>query len=160
MRCYQHAILLLGALVLFGCDSPVGEYAKMSDKVYVIVPDGQTSSFTDDLALVIRRYKLQPNVGSAIDDKGKTLHVLDAQGPDVRLRSENVLLSGQEDVSKCGIHSEPYPDPGQYFISVSTSGSRAADKRAKDLLNMISSDLRKGGYEVSSKPRLCSVHEG
>jgi hypothetical protein len=132
----------------------------MSGKIYVTDTDERMSSFIGHLASIVRRYKLEPNVGSAIDDKGRRLHVLDAKGSNIRLRSENVLLSGQEDPSKCGAHEEPYPDPGQFFISVFVSGGPDGDGDAKNLLGMISSDLRKDGYDVSPKPKLCSRHKG
>tara|TARA_R110000772_G_scaffold44732_8_gene102839 strand:+ start:3286 stop:3684 length:399 start_codon:yes stop_codon:yes gene_type:complete len=130
----------------------------MSDKIYVIVSDEQAATFTGELATIVREYDLKPNVGKSNDDKGRTLHVLDAKGSDVRLRSENVLLSGQEDPSKCGAHSEPYPDPGQYFISVSAPRDLVGNEGPNELLRRISSDLRKRGYAVASKPKICSAY--
>ena len=158
MKCFRCAIALPVVLILSSCGQPAQEAKEITAKVYVIAPDGRSSSFIEHLALIVRRYRLEPNVGSATDDKGGRLNVLDAKGRNVRLRSENVLLSGQEDPSKCGAHDEPYSDPGQYFISVFTSGAPDGDEGAKNLLAMISSDLRNDGYDVSSKPRLCSKY--
>lgn len=160
MKVVKHVIILLWAFALSGCNNLSEHSNKLSGKVYVLAPDDRASSFIDQLAVIVRRYKLEPKVGGATDDRGRRLHVLDAKGSNIRLRSENVLLSAQEDASKCGAHDEPYPDPGQYFISVFASGDPDGDESAKKLLGMISSDLRKHGYEVSSIPRLCSGHKG
>lgn len=159
-RLSRHFAFILAILALPSCDKSAEETLEMSGKVYVIVADDRSLSFIDDLSSVVRKYGFEANVGTAVDDKGKTLHVLDARGPHSRLRSENVLLSGQEDASKCGVHSEPYPDPRQFFISVSTSGKPNGDKDARSLLDKVSSDLRRSGYEVVAKPRLCGADEG
>lgn len=152
-------ILLLGACIISGCDNSIKDATRMSDRVYVFIPDGPNSTFIDHLALIVSRYKLKPTVGSATDDSGRSLWVLDAKGAGVHLRSENILLSGQEDSSKCGVHAEPYPDSGQYFISIYSSGAPNDHNRATKLLGMISTDLRKSGYDVASKPRLCSSYK-
>lgn len=157
-RLLQYAALFLGSILLIGCENSTEGSLKMSGKIYVIVPDGRSSLFTSDLASIVSRYGLVPNLGRAVDDKGMTLHVLDAKGPNFRLRSENVLLSGQEDSNKCGIHREPYPDPGQYFISLSHSDSSSENEIANELLENISSDLVRIGYVVKTKPELCSAY--
>ena len=99
---------------------------------------------------------MTPNVGQASDEKGNALHVLDATSPSVRVRSENMLLSGTEDSELCGVYSGPHADPGQYFISVSPSTQIADPRTSRELLALIVKDLKSDGYEVRSEPILCS----
>nr|WP_299911752.1 hypothetical protein [Sphingomonas bacterium] len=99
---------------------------------------------------------MTPNLGQATDDRGYSLHVLDATSSSVRLRSENVLLSGQEETGLCGIYTEPHSDPGQYFISVSPSTQMADPRDSRELLVKMVQDLKVDGYDVRSKPVMCS----
>lgn len=128
----------------------------IAGKVYVIVPPEKAPSFTANLASVVRERGLAPQVGEAIDEKGYSIQVLDATGQSVRLRSENMLLSGAEDSKLCGVYSEPHPDPGQYVISVSPSTQTASPRASQELLAKIVNDLRGAGYDVRSEPLACS----
>lgn len=129
---------------------------QIAGKVYVIVPPGKASTFTAHLASLARKHGLVPNVGQASDDKGYSTHVLDATGSSVRLRSENMLLSGHEDSDLCGAYSEPHSDPGQYFISVSPSSQIADPRASQEALALIVKDLRSDGYDVRTEPITCS----
>lgn len=157
-RFLRYAAIVLGGLMLFACNGAPDDSARPMKKIYVIASDDLSSSFTADLASVVTKYGLSPNVGRAVDDRGMTLHVLDAKGADIRLRSENVLLSGQGDTGKCGVHREPYPDPGQYFISVSFVDDTSGNGRAEKLLRSLSHDLQARGYQVRSDAMVCSGH--
>lgn len=84
----------------------------IADKVYVVVPSGKASLFTEDLASLVKKRGMTPHVGEATDDKGYSIHVLDAASPSVRLWSQNMPLSGAEDSELCGVYSEPHSDPG------------------------------------------------
>lgn len=86
--------------------------------MYVLVTPQTASTFVDNLASVARRHGLTPSVGRATDDKRHTLHVLEAKGRRMRLWSQNMPLSGHEDVAMCGRHGEAYPDPGQFIVVV------------------------------------------
>lgn len=128
----------------------------IAGKVYVIVPPEKASSFTANLASIVRKRGMAAELGQATDDKGYSTHVLDARGHSVRLRSENVPLSGAEDSELCGVYSEPHSDPGQYFISVSPSTQIADPRASQALLALIVNDLKGAGYDVRSKPIACS----
>lgn len=149
--------IMIAIFILIGCDYNPDSSLKISGKIYVIVPENRNAVFTEDLAKIVSRYHMTPNLGKAIDDKGNALFVLDAVGSNIRLRSENILLSGQEDSERCGIHTEPYADPGQYFISISASGSQAKNQEAMIILENISLDLVRLGFDVREKPTLCSA---
>lgn len=123
----------------------------------MIVPAGGTSPFTTELASLVKKYGMTPNLGHATDDKGYRVDVLDAEGSGVRLRSENVLLSGHEDPILCGNYTEPHSDPGQYFISVSPATQTAEPREAREVLRKVAEDLKKAGYDVRSKPLTCSA---
>jgi hypothetical protein len=100
---------------------------------------------------------MSADVARATDDNGHVLNVLDAKGDGLRLRSANVHLSGHEDAAKCGVHPEPYPDPGQYFMSVSSGSDPAMQQAAIALLRRVGEDLKAAGYEVQAHPVVCSA---
>ena len=68
----------------------------LAAEVYVLVPPPKSVSFATDLASVVRKHGMPPNVGRATDDKGEVLTVLDAESDGLRFRSQNVLLSGMK----------------------------------------------------------------
>lgn len=82
--------------------------------------------------------------------------MLDATSPSVRLRGENMLLSGHEDAKLCGAYTEPHSDPGQYYISVSPSTQVADPRASREALALIVKDLRSDGYDVRTEPITCS----
>lgn len=128
----------------------------IAGKVYVIVPPGNASSFTSHLASLAAKNGMTPNLGQATDDRGYSTHVLDATSPSVRLRGENMLLSGHEDAKLCGAYTEPHSDPGQYYISVSPSTQVADPRASREALALIVKDLRSDGYDVRTEPITCS----
>jgi len=125
-------------------------------EVYVIVPKEKAPSFTSYLGSSAAKYGMVPNLGQATDDKGYSVRVLDATSPSVRLRSENVLLDGNEEPKMCGIYTEPHSDPGQYFISVSPSTQMSDPRDSRELLAKIVKDLKINGYDVRSRPITCN----
>jgi hypothetical protein len=124
-------------------------------EVFVIVPSHK-APFTAYLASVVRKQGMTPNLGKATDDKGYSTYVLEATSPSVYLRSENVVLSGQEDPQSCGVYTEPHSDPGQYFVSVSPTTETADPEESRTLLVKIAKDLREEGFDVRSTSLLCS----
>lgn len=129
---------------------------KVAGEIYVLVSPEKSARFTTDLASVVQNHGLRPNNGQATDDRGHTLFVLDATGPAVRLRSENVLLSGHEDPKRCGVYDEAHPDPGQFFVSVSPAAEDGDPRAALALLEKLSADLSGLAYDVRRKPVECS----
>lgn len=128
----------------------------MVGEFYVMVPNGQASSFTSTLASLLEKYEMTSKLGKSTDDKGNSVFVLDADGPGVRLRSENVLLSGHESAEMCGVYTEPHSDPGQYFISISTDATTAEMREGREMLARIAKDLKVSGFDVRWKPETCS----
>jgi hypothetical protein len=142
---------------LTACGSGLANPGPVVGKVYVVAPTGRASSFTEELATFTEKYGMTASLGKATDDKGRSLYVLDAAGAGVRLRSENVLLSGQENPDLCGAYTEPHRDPGQYFISVSPETQAANPSMAQEMLAQITGDLKVAGYDVRPEPLSCSA---
>ena len=128
----------------------------IAGQVYVLIPAEKQLSFTTYLASVVERYGMVPNLGSATDDRGFSVHVLDATSSSVRLWSENVLLSGYENQKLCGVYTEPHSDPGQYFVSVSPETIMDDPQKSRELLIAVTKDLRTDGYNVRETPVECS----
>lgn len=145
------------SLVAGACSVSSTTMPSVVSKIYVLPPSSKAASFTTMLASVVKKYGMTPSVGQATDDRGHVLNVLDAEGHRLRLRSQNVLLSGQEDPVQCGVHTEPHPDPGQYSISISASSEAIAQRAARALLLKIGDDLKAAGYEVRATPVTCSA---
>ena len=150
-------LALLICFSVTGCGSNSAIPGSIVAKVYVIVPaEKNASQFTTYLASVVKRHGMTPSVGKATDDKGYSIYVLDATSPSVRLRSENVLLSGQEEPKLCGLYTEPHSDPGQYFVSVSQSSQMTDSRASREMLANIVKDLKVDGYNVQSQYVICS----
>lgn len=157
MNGMMKASIAASAMFVSACGSNSLTMPSVASKVYVLVPPSESASFTNTLASVIKGQGMSPNLGQATDDKGSVLHVLDAESDGLRLRSENVLLSGNEDPARCGQHTEPHSDPGQYFISISSSSEASARQVAQSLLRRVGDDLKAAGYTVLAKPVICSA---
>jgi hypothetical protein len=151
------ALPLALCLGLAACNSFDGVGVEPTAKVYVVVSSEKTASFTKDLSAIVARRGQAPNLGSATDGNGYAAQVLDATGPSARIRSQNLLLSGHEDPSRCGAYGEPHSDPGQFSISVTPNRSGEGSREAQALLTNIVSDLKTIGYTVQAKPELCSA---
>lgn len=149
-------LLLLTSLCVTSCGSG-SNTRSIAAETYVIVPAEKSSLFTTYLASVVKKHGMVPNLGKATDDKGYSVYVLDATSPSVRLRSENVPLSGHEDPKQCGVYTEPHSDPGQYFIWVSPSTLTADTRDSRELLAKIVEDLEVNGYDVRKNPVKCSA---
>lgn len=145
------------AMFVGACGSSFSPTPSLVSKVYVLVPSPKAASFTTELASIAKKHGMHSVVGQATDDKGDVLQVLDAERDGLRLRSENVLLSGQEDPLQCGVHTEPHSDAGQFFISISASGDETARQAAQRLLLNVGEDLKASGYDVRAAPVICSA---
>lgn len=149
-------LCMAAAMFASACSPSSTTMPSVVSTVYVLLPPPEAASFTTVLASVVKKHGMSANVGQATDDKGSVLNVLDAESDGLRLRSENVPLSGQEDPAQCGVHTEPYSDPGQYFISISSTSEAAARQAARALLLGIGEDLKAAGYVVRSTSVICS----
>jgi hypothetical protein len=87
-------------------------------EMYAVATSESAGHYIRDVASLVRRHGLTPNIGSTTDDKGHTLRVLEAKGRWLRLWSQNMPLSGNEDPAACGKPAEAHPDPGQFIISI------------------------------------------
>ena len=123
--------------------------------VYVLVTPAERS-FTSDLASLLRAHGLTPSVGRATDDRGHILNVLEAKGRRMRVWSQNMPLSGQEETATCGKHTEAYPDPGQYIVRVRPAWWSPGEASAIELAGQLRQELSKSGYEVRDRPVTCS----
>jgi hypothetical protein len=155
-RYVKITLSFLSCLWVIACGSESNVPGPIAGEVYVIVPAGKAPFFTTYLGSLVAKYGMVPNLGGATDDKGYSLYVLDATSPSVRLRSENVLLDGNEESKLCGVYTEPHSDPGQYFISVSPNTQKSDSRESRELLTKIVKDLKIDGYDVRPKPMICS----
>lgn len=154
------ALLLLCIPALAACGN-----SKDVATIYVLTPPQEASRLTEELAVITRRHGLNPNLGHATDDKGHTLHVIEASGHWLYLWGQNMPLSGSEDPILCGHYSEGHPDPGQYIVTVDHGLVRiglnhvlavVAPGKPRALMSEISKELSADGYTVRSRPVLCS----
>jgi len=146
------ALLFLNCLLVTSCERAPGP---VTDEVYIVVPVEKGSSFKTDLVSLVKKYRMTPNLVPAIDERGRPLFVLDGVSSSVRLLSQNMILSGQEDPRLCGYYTEPHTDLGQYYISVSPYTPEAR-REAHELLAKIVKDLKTGGYDVRPESPICS----
>jgi hypothetical protein len=123
--------------------------------MYVLVTPAK-HSFVSDFASIVRAHGLDPSIGQATDDRGHTLNVVEAKGQRMRVWSQNMPLSGQEDSTSCGRHTEAYPDPGQYIVRVRPAWWILGEAAAVELSAQLRQELSKIGYEVRDKPATCS----
>ena len=125
--------------------------------MYAVVPSSKSASrFDQDLASLAKRHGLTPKLGQATDDKGHTLHVLEARGRGMRLWAENAPLSGAESPTTCGRYVEAHPDPGQYYVTAGPILPFMPASGARELATQLRHELSVLGYEVRSDAALCS----
>ena len=151
LNCRRVLVAVLLSTALQGCqenDPALERYARANS-----APEAER--FIEELASVSKDNALTPSIGRATDDRGHTLRVIEAKGRGVRLWSQNMPLSGQENPATCGKSFEGHPDPGQFVISVQPSflGRKST---ASAVLSEIEARLRQEGYEVGDTPTLCS----
>lgn len=124
---------------------------------YVIVEPQMSARFVSDLSEIARRHGLTASVGQATDDRGNTMRVVEAKGNLLRLWSQNMPLSGEENPTVCGPHQEPHPDPSQFIVSLRGSVPFMLTNRAEQLqLNLIA-DLKSAHYDVRMVPVDCGA---
>lgn len=146
-------VTISAATFLASCDTQYNEA-----EFYVVISPGQTASYFNDLETLSAAAGLSHAKGRASDDQGHITHVFAAHGRFIRIWSQNLPLSGREDLSRCGAHSEPYPDPGQFFVAVSSRFPFASGRSVGDVQRRIREGLIAKGYEIFEEPLECSSH--
>ena len=130
-----------------------GEQATM----YALIPPSKNGDhFNQDLARLVKRQGLKPDLDHATDDRGRTLFVLQATGRSVRLWSQNVVLSGHEAPELCGKFDEAHPDPGQYIIYVQPTFPMWNSRDAEEIASQLRIELNEIGYTIRSAEVTCS----
>ncbi len=124
--------------------------------MYAVLTSLNVSHFTQDLASLAKKHGLNPSLGRATDDRGRTLYVVEAKGRWMRLWSQNMPLSGQEDPAACGKETEAHPDPGQYIITVKPTFPFLNRAASLEVANQLRQELSQLGYEVRDHPVACS----
>jgi hypothetical protein len=150
-RVFPLAWVLLSACALSACGG-----TREQQTFYVEAASSNTTRFTRDLGEIVVRHGLAPKLGQATDDRGNTIHVLEATGHWLRLWAQNVPASGSEDPSICGSHTETYTDPGQYVIVIGPRLGLAAAQDEVRVTSAIKGELSARGYEVRAIPLACS----
>jgi hypothetical protein len=120
--------------------------------MYVVTPEKMAGRFPQDLAKIFEKHGFASKTGASVPDtQGRSFSVVRGLGFWNLLWSTNVPLGGHENPSLCGSYKGVHPDPGQFSIWI-----EPGDEKAHQLLSAISGDLKVMGYEVRSKPILCS----
>jgi hypothetical protein len=102
-----------------------------------VKPEGQ---FTFDLASVSRERGLNAHLGRAVDDKGHTLYVVEANGRGLRMWSQNVVGCALEG-------EEARPDQRQYVMYVQPLTPWSQPKDEDALSRQLTVDLVALGYQ-------------
>ena len=109
----------------------------------------QVGTFLEEMSSLAKAHGLTPRLGSAISERGYTLHVLEARGKFLRLWVQNVTLSP----GKCGDSTtEASVDPGQFLVAVTPEMSLPLRDRALILSNALAAELRIKGYHILPHP--------
>lgn len=145
MRAFIFA--LTASVLLVSC----GQNGASMD-MYVVANSQNAGHFINVLASLAQKHGLKPSVGQATDDRGRTLHVLEAKGRWMRLWSQNMPLRGQD----CGLSDEIDIDPGQYIISVNPSLPFLDNRSSVEVAAELRQDLRQLGYQVLDRPLICN----
>lgn len=149
---------LLGGLCMFvilllvGCVPREG-----GERFYVLVKPDETQQFLSSVALMAKDLGLNASVGHAAKDNGEQLHVLEATNRQVRLWLQNVLLTGNEDPSLCGVHSGTHSDPAQFVIYTRPTWLALDSKIATVVAADVFARLKSRGYVVSKDQALCGL---
>ena len=124
-----------------------------SKTFYVTVPAAQTSHFIRDLLALASDVGLKSKVGSATDDKGHTLNVVEGSGSGLCLWAQNLPLSVYE-ARRCGLADGHEFDPEQFILSVDTIWPWLATATQQS-----STDVQRRlvalGYQVAARPKQC-----
>jgi hypothetical protein len=153
MERYLIAASILVLLLMGSCRSEEDAGTTM----YVLATSATASRLQGDLASLAQRHGLIPSVGHATDDGNHTLSVVEAKGRRMRLRGQNMPLSGHEDASVCGRHAEAYPDPGQYIVTIKSAISFLGTASVHEVAAQLRRELSDLGYDVREEPLLCSA---
>lgn len=142
------AVACLGC-ALSACDSrPSERTLYVTTTAQPILP--ALNKILNDAGLVITN-------GSATNDTGNVLRVVEAKNNLVTVWAQMMPMSGYENSQQCGEHSEPYNDPGQYMIEFR---SRTMFTDSATILGLAKSTQEKFtrlGYVIANKPSICSV---
>ena len=154
------AVVLLCGPALAACGN-----SKDAETIYVLTPPQKASRFTQDLAAIVSRHGLSPNLGRSTDDRGHTYWVIEADGRWTHVWGTNMPLSGHEDPAICGRYPEGHADPGQYIVTIDHglvyAGlnhllARISPGGPRAVASEISNEIRTAGYTVRKIPLLCS----
>jgi hypothetical protein len=121
---------------------------------YVVTEPEKSAAFIAAVTTIAKENDMDTAVGHAVSDAGNTLTVLEGRGRGLRLWVQNTLLSGKEDPMRCGVHTEPHPDPSQFtvFTKPNFFGSTAG---AEKLGQRVLSQLERAGFDVRREPAVC-----
>jgi hypothetical protein len=123
-------------------------------EMYVIAPEKKAEGFTNQLAGMIDHFGMSAYVSHMPNFDGSPFHILEGHGKWLRLWSQNMPLDPNIPMQRCG--PQISADPGQYALMISRIIPFGTEKAAKEFSLRLASELRAAGYEVHSKPVICS----
>lgn len=144
-------LVLLAVIALTSCSGGPATFL-----FYVVIEPGETAKFIEAVRGIATEDGLETAVGQAVSDTGNVMRVVEGRGHGLQLWVQNAPLSGREDPTVCGIHLEPYKDPGQFLVFTVPRffGSKAA---ARDLGERVFSQIRKSGFDARTEPAVCGA---
>ncbi len=139
-------IALVSACLLTACEEA------QSQTFYVTVPAAQTSHFIRDLLALASDIGLKSKAGSATDDNGHTLNVVEGSGSGLRLWAQNLPLSVYE-AKRCGL-ADVHVHPELFILSVESFWPWLATATRESSTDM-ARRLVALGYQVAGRPSQC-----
>lgn len=124
------------------------------NQFYVVVSSARAAAFPGDILSVAASSGLRGQAGKATDDRGNTLHAIEATSFTMRMWAQNMPLSGHEDPIRCGKLEEPHPDPRQFIVIVESKLPFSAS-RSQAMADAITTGLASKGYSVRKSPAVC-----
>ena len=143
---------ILGFLCYAGSDLWVTNNGMV--EFYVIVPEQKAEGFANRLAEMVGHFGMKAYVRHIPDFEGTPFHVLESHGNWLRLWSQNMPLDPDLPIQQCGRRLPV--DPGQYTLMVFRVLPFGTKEAANEFASQMTAELRAAGYDVRSKPILCS----
>lgn len=143
--------ILIGIVALTSCSA-----GGIAFEFYVVIKPDETEKFIAAVTAIAKAAGLETAVGQAVADTGDAMRVVEGRGDGIKLWVQSMPLSGKEDPSVCGVHSEPYSDPAQFIIFTEPRffGSKA---EAAKLGERVLFQLKDAGFDVRRKPAVCGA---
>jgi hypothetical protein len=144
-------LVLIGIVALTSCSS-----GGIATEFYVVIDPDESAKFIEAVTSIAKEDGLATAIGQSVYDTGDVMRIVEGRGHGIKLWVQSMPLSGNEDPTLCGIHSEPYSDPAQFLVSTEPRffGSKAA---AVELGERMFFQIQKAGFDVRRESPVCGA---